>query len=353
MSVFDQDCFLFVPASDSINLGTFYTLERSAQRTDQCVVLIPYSNPTLQKPKALYFSVKEELNAALPEPVVPSPHLQLKALISREEYLKQITKLKQHIQRGDIYEINYCVAYEVEGVEINPIEVFQRLRSLTMAPYSMLLKNGEDYLLCASPELFLKREGKQLITKPIKGTAKRGATPEEDAELKKQLHNSLKERTENVMAVDVARNDLSQVASRGSVQVPSLYAIESFATVHQMVSTVTCEISPDCSFEEIIDCTFPMASMTGAPKRRAMDLCTETEKFDRANYSGALGLYKDGDFELGVVIRSIFYNAAQKKIRIAVGGAITHLCDAETEYEECQLKAKSLLRALNADIINA
>jgi para-aminobenzoate synthetase component 1 len=315
------------------------------------VLLLPYANPSYKKPQARYFEVLAEEQVTLPKKETARPLMHLKALISKADYLRQIERLKEHIQRGDIYEINYCVAYEADDVDIDPLHVFLELRRLTMAPYSMLLKAGAEYILCASPELFLKREGRQLISKPIKGTAPRGKTPEEDEKLKTHLHNSLKERTENVMAVDVARNDLSQVATRASVRVPSLYAIETFPTVHQMVSTVTCDLKPGVGHEELFEATFPMASMTGAPKRRAMDLCSETEKFERGNYSGALGLCEEnGDFELGVLIRSIFYNSETKQIRIAVGGAITHQCEAETEYQECQLKARSLLRALNAEI---
>jgi para-aminobenzoate synthetase component I len=350
MAVFDRECFLFVPDEGAVATGIFYSLEPVPQCASHSVILIPYSNPTSAEPVPLYFKIVAEQRAQLPPaPSAPSA-LRLKACISKQEYLQQIKRLKEHIQRGDIYEINYCVAYEAKGIAIDPLQVFRELRARTQAPYSMLFKYGQEYILSASPELFLKREGNTLLTKPIKGTAARGRTEEEDAQLKFHLQNSLKEKTENVMAVDVARNDLSIIATRGSVAVPALFAVESFATVHQLVSTVTCEIPAGISLEEIFKATFPMASMTGAPKKRAMDICTETEKFERRYYSGALGIYRHGDFELGVLIRSIFYNAEKKEVRIAVGGAITHLCEAETEYEECQLKARSLLGALKAEI---
>lgn len=351
MNAFDQDCFLFVPNKDDQHNGILYSLLPAESCAEEAVVLLPYSNPTVKKPEPLYFTVTAQEHISLPATTSPSTPLTLRALITKEDYLKQIARLKEHIQRGDIYEINYCVAFEGPADNFNPLHVFHQLRTLTMAPYSMLMRIGADYILCASPELFLKRSGTTLLTKPIKGTAPRSKSAEEDELLKSQLQSSLKERTENVMAVDVARNDLSQIASRGSVQVNALYTIESFATVHQMVSTVSCEIAAETGLAEIIDATFPMASMTGAPKRRAMDLCSETEAFDRNFYSGALGHYNKGDFEFGVLIRSIFYNAVDKKVRIAVGGAITHLCDAETEYAECQLKARSLLLAMNAKVI--
>ncbi len=350
MSLFDQDCFLFVPSEHSVSSGILYSLQPSNACDEHCVILLAYSNPTYKKSQPQYFRILSEQQAILPEKTKSPGPLTLKARISKENYLQQIDRLKKHIQRGDIYEINYCVSYEAEDVVLDPLQVFAELRRLTMAPYSMLLKYGSDYILCASPELFLKREGPLLITKPIKGTAPRGRTEEEDQNFKNNLQSSLKERTENVMAVDVARNDLSRIAARGSVSVPSLFAIETFTTVHQLVSTVICEVKEGLGLEDILEATFPMASMTGAPKRRAMDLCSETEKFERLNYSGALGIYHKGDFELGVLIRSIFYNSEKKQVRIAVGGAITHQCEAATEYEECQLKAQGLLKALNAQI---
>jgi para-aminobenzoate synthetase component 1 len=201
--------------------------------------------------------------------------------------------------------------------------------------------------------LFLKRNGSRLITKPIKGTARRGKGREEDERLKEELHNSIKERTENVMAVDVARNDLSVIASRGSVNVNRLYNIETFETVHQMVSTVSCELKDAVGFDDIIGATFPMASMTGAPKASAMKFIDELEDFERKNYSGAMGFIDgSGDFELSVNIRSIFYNRETKSLSIAVGGAITHLSDPQREYDECLLKASALLKALNGKIVN-
>jgi para-aminobenzoate synthetase component 1 len=230
--------------------------------------------------------------------------------------------------------------------------VYLKLNELTLAPYSSLAKIGDDYIICASPELFLKRTGKELITKPIKGTAPRGKSKEEDERLKEELYTSKKERTENVMAVDVARNDLSVIASRGSVSVNKLYNIESYQTVHQMVSTVKCELKENISFQDIIQATFPMASMTGAPKISAMNLIDEYEGFERKYYSGAMGrVEENGDFEFCVIIRSIFYNQRTKRLSIAVGSAITHLCDPEKEYEECLLKANALLRALNATLV--
>jgi para-aminobenzoate synthetase component 1 len=236
-------------------------------------------------------------------------------------------------------------------VVIDPVQVFLELAAISKAPYACLLKYSNRYILCASPELFLKKEGKRISTKPIKGTIRRGTHPEEDALLRDKLFNDLKERTENVMAVDVARNDLSVFASRGSVKVNRLYNIESFETVHQMVSTVSCEMKTGTGFNDMVAASFPMASMTGAPKKRAMTLIDSHEGFKRGEYSGAMGLVSsNGDFELAVIIRSIFYDSSSNSLSIAAGSAITYLSEPEDEYRECLLKAKALLTALNAKI---
>jgi para-aminobenzoate synthetase component 1 len=175
---------------------------------------------------------------------------------------------------------------------------------------------------------------------------------QEDVELRDGLFNSIKDRTENVMAVDVARNDLSVVAAKGSVEVNKLYNIETFENVHQMVSTVKCELLPGTSFERIIGATFPMASMTGAPKRKAMELIGEHENFERSYYSGTMGIINhNGDYTLPVLIRSIFYDASAEDLWFAAGGAITSLSDPAEEYEECLLKATAVLKALGATLL--
>jgi para-aminobenzoate synthetase component I len=350
MSLFDQDYFLFVP-SDTKGKGKLYSLTPSDSETEHCLIVVTYAHPAKQAPLPNYYTILSETETELPQAgTQEKTDIVLMASQTKEEYLQKVQQLKTHIQRGDIYEINYCLQFEAKDVSIDPIAVYKRLHELGKAPYSMFLKLKEEYVLCESPELFLKKTGIRIESKPIKGTAKRGATKEEDETLKHDLQHSLKERTENVMAVDVARNDLSILAARDTVRVNKLYNIETFETVHQMVSTVSCELKRDFSMQEILTATFPMASMTGAPKRRAMDFINEYESFERGLYSGAIGICKNGDFELAVVIRSIFYTAASKQVRIAVGGAITYLSDAEKEYEECLLKAKSMLRALGARI---
>lgn len=305
--------------------------------------------------ETLFIEIEKEFSADIffNEPLIPAEKINVKATVSKEEYIKKVNHLKQHIQQGNIYEINYCITFEATDVKINPLSLYERLNSISEASYSALAKFNNQYIISSSPELFLSKKGNKLITKPIKGTARRGKTQEEDLKIKTDLQSSLKERTENVMIVDVCRNDLSRIATIGSVKVEKLYDIESYLQVHQMVSTISCELKDDVTFSEIIDATFPMASMTGAPKIRAMELIDEYELYNRGPYSGCLGYIKpNGDFDLSVLIRSVFYDEEKQYLSFTVGSAITHLCDPEQEYEECLLKANAMLKALNAEIIN-
>lgn len=349
MNIAALENFVFLPFPGDSGRGKLHVLGKQTTYALNAFVLIPYVNPKQTNPTLHYYPIlsshelnlAEEVHSMAFKPIRPIPSLK------KEAYIKKVEEIKRHIQYGNIYEINFCMNFLAEHAKMDPMHTFIELQQKANAPYAALVKLGKDYILCASPELFLKKQNNTLITKPIKGTARRGKTPEEDEDLKHQLQSSLKERTENVMAVDVARNDLSIVAERASVKVDTLFGIESFATVHQMVSTVSCQVKPGTHFEDIIKATFPMASMTGAPKTMAMDLIDEFENFDRKYYSGSFGILDEkGDFELNVVIRSIFYNSENKQLSFAVGGAITYLSDPEEEYWECLLKAENLLRVL-------
>ena len=274
--------------------------------------------------------------------------IQIIPTVSEEEYLKKVNLLKEHIQKGDIYEINYCITFEAKNIEIDPITIFKKLTAISDAPYACLAKFDKQYIISSSPELYISKKGNLLITKPIKGTAKRGKTDNEDNTQKINLQNSLKEKTENVMIVDVCRNDLSRIAKKGTVVVEKLYDIESYKQVHQMVSTVKCELKENASFKEIINSTFPMASMTGAPKIKAMQLINDYEIYNRGPYSGSIGyIDKTGNFEFSVLIRSIFYDEEKRYLSFSVGSAITAMCNAEDEYEECLLKAKAMMQVLS------
>lgn len=353
MSFLYPENFLFIPSSFDCSKGMLYELGPGTETyCKNSFVLIPYQNPQKIKSKPKYYPILQNTESSLPSSTKQEKSIQLKSRTSRAAYLKKVNDLKDQIQRGNIYEINYCIQFYAENCLIDPIHVFKKLHGLARAPFAMLFKSGEQFVISASPERFLKKDGNCISTKPIKGTIRRGKTVEEDLLLKEELYHNLKERTENVMAVDVARNDLSMFAKKGTVSVNKLYNIETFETVHQMVSTVSCEANEHVDFGEMIQATFPMASMTGAPKLRAMQLIDTFEDFERGVYSGAMGLINEkGDFDLSVIIRSIFYDRNKKALSISVGGAITYLSDPEREYEECLLKAQALLRALNAELV--
>ncbi len=267
---------------------------------------------------------------------------------TKKEYIATVEKIKSHIRNGDIYEMNFCQEYYATDAEIEPISTFQKLNDVSKAPFASFYKSKEHYLLCSSPERFIKRQNNQLISQPIKGTRKRIADIHLDNNLKNELLSNEKERSENVMIVDLVRNDLSKVAIAGSVKVEELFGIYTFEQVHQMISTISCTISDEQTFTEIIKATFPMGSMTGAPKIAAMQLIEELEPFKRGLYSGAIGyITPEGNFDFNVVIRSILYHKKNKYLSIYAGSAITAESDAESEYEECLLKAKAMLQILN------
>lgn len=340
----------------------FINYDHKSVIKNSCAVLVNAPTQTCGKqnnnlsfPEILFVECEREflMTDLKRSEVVSGDKIKVRATVSKQEYIKNVTLLKQHIQQGDIYEINYCITFEALTINIDPVALYQKLNSISNASFSALAKFNNQYIISSSPELFLSRRGNKLITKPIKGTARRSSFPEEDLKIKTDLQSSLKERTENVMIVDVCRNDLSRIATIGSVKVEKLYDIESYLQVHQMVSTVSCELKEDVTFSEIIDATFPMASMTGAPKIRAMELIDQYELYNRGPYSGCLGyINPNGDFDLSVLIRSVFYDEEKQYLSFTVGSAITHLCDPEQEYEECLLKANAMLTALNAEIIN-
>lgn len=268
--------------------------------------------------------------------------------ISKETYLNKIKTVKNHIKLGYIYELNYCFQFFQENKTINPWAVFLELDKNTSAPFACYFHRDNNYLMSASPERFLKKTGTKVWSQPIKGTIKRGVTEKEDNELKKQLLSDPKERSENIMITDLVRNDLSKIAKKGSVKVDELCEIYSFKTVHQMITTISAEVSGNIPVTKIVKNAFPMGSMTGAPKIRAMELIEELEETKRGIYSGAVGFFSpEMDFDFNVVIRSIAYNSDTKFVSAMVGGAITDASDEAREYEECLLKAKSLLNSVN------
>ncbi|MFD1096460.1 aminodeoxychorismate synthase component I [Salegentibacter chungangensis] len=270
------------------------------------------------------------------------------ARIPKEAYLEKVRAMLAHIQRGDIYEANFCQEFYAENRDIDAFEVFKELNKISVPPFATFLKLEGHYLLSASPERYMKKTGEKIMSQPIKGTARRSADKEEDQAIAEALANDPKEQSENVMIVDLVRNDLSKIAKRGSVRVDELCKVYSFEQVHQMISTVTATLEDAIPPVEVLRSTFPMGSMTGAPKISAMKIIEELEESKRGLYSGAVGYFTpDGDFDFNVVIRSILYNSRDKYVSFSVGGAITAQSIPEKEYEECLLKAKAMKQVLS------
>lgn len=270
---------------------------------------------------------------------------------SKEKYLSNVKQIQQQIEEGDFYELNYCNEFYSENAELNPVETFLKLNKKSKAPFSSFFKLDSNYVCCASPERFLRKEGTKLISQPIKGTARKGNTTEQNILLQQQLANDEKEKAENVMIVDLVRNDLARSSKAGTVMVEELCKVYEFETVHQMISTVVSEIDTETHFVDCIKNCFPMGSMTGAPKIEVMKNIEHYEDFKRGLYSGSIGyITADGNFDFNVVIRSIFYNAAEKYLSVRAGGAITYDSIAEKEWEEILLKMKGMLEVLNAEI---
>lgn len=293
------------------------------------------------------------LNAILEfEIPIETPSIRtLQPRISKEHYIKNIEKIKEKIVDGDFYEINFCMDFFSVASQISPPHVFQRLNQISPTPFAAFIKHDSKYLLSASPERFLKRSAQQIIAQPIKGTIRRSTDANEDEHLKTRLLQSEKERAENIMIVDLMRNDLARCSETGSVKAEELLGLYTFATVHQLISTVSATLFHDISFDEILKNTFPMGSMTGAPKREVMHTIDKLEQSARGIFSGSVGyIAPNKDFDFNVVIRSIVYNELLKYLSLHVGSAITYDADAEQEYHECLLKSRTMRKALQCDI---
>lgn len=313
-------------------------------------IWVPESTYVYESAKASLLEGKhneqhQQLAEALFETGEPAPPIYWKAKIDRESYLERVDQLKQHIQLGDIYEINFCQLIESQELELATIQpFFRQLWDKNPTPFAAMAENRYWMLASASPERFIQKKGNTLVSQPIKGTSPRGTTDSEDLQNRQNLQTSRKERAENVMIVDLVRNDLSRVATKGSVNVDELCGIYTFPTVHQMISTISCELKENTTFSEILRATFPMGSMTGAPKKSAVELAEKFEGFSRELYSGSFGvIYPNGDFDLNVLIRTLVYDTGTKKLSCGVGGAITILADATAEYEECKVKVDRIL----------
>jgi para-aminobenzoate synthetase component 1 len=276
-----------------------------------------------------------------------SNDVKIKLRIHKDEYFEKINNILAHIRSGDIYEANFCQEFYAENTQINPLETYNKLNRISNPPFATFLKYFDKYLLSASPERYLKKDRQRVISQPIKGTAKRSDNLEEDALLTSNLLQDEKERSENIMIVDLVRNDLSKTALKGTVNVEELCKIYTFDQVHQMISTVTSKVDETTHPVDIIKSTFPMGSMTGAPKISAMKIIEVLEETKRGLYSGAVGYFSpDNNFDFNVVIRSIIYNETKKYVSYSVGSAITAKSDPLKEYEECLVKAKAMRTVL-------
>nr|WP_299068525.1 anthranilate synthase component I family protein [uncultured Allomuricauda sp.] len=274
-----------------------------------------------------------------------SVHIKLR--IHKDAYFEKIDKLLSHIHRGDVYEANFCQEFYSEDTSIDPLYTYKNLNTISKPPFASFMRLDDKYLMCGSPERYLKRNGQTVVSQPIKGTAARGLNEVEDEKLKIQLGNDEKERTENIMITDLVRNDLSKSALRGSVEVKEFCKVYTFEQVHQMISTIVSKVPKDKNPVELIQETFPMGSMTGAPKISAMKIIEELEETKRGLYSGTVGYFDpNGNFDFNVVIRSILYNATRKYVSFSVGSAITAKSNPEKEYQECLLKAKAMRSVL-------
>lgn len=264
-----------------------------------------------------------------------------------EYYHSRFQDIQHHLMRGDIYELNFCLPYSARGSLNRPAALWRSLCDQNPNPFRALYRRDQSWLLCNSPERFLCRKDGRLISQPIKGTSARHTNAKEDRASLQALGSSEKERAENVMIVDLVRNDLGRIAETGTVRVDELFGLYTFPSVHQMISTISAKPAHNTGFSDILKALFPMGSMTGAPKYRAMQIIDELEGFNRGLYSGSVGyIAPGGDFDFNVVIRSILYNEKNHELLFPAGSAVTVYSKAEDEFNECQLKASRMLDTL-------
>ncbi len=357
-----DDCFVF---SDKIEiqewqlLGAWieknkgkWILSISSFESGFCFLQIPATTEDLtQAPKGIWVIPKEIecYHSEQKKPLIGEQHqADFTGVQSEDEYIAALQKINFHLHRGDIYETNYCTSLLGQLNWESPYEIWKYLYAQNPTPFGVYWEWDDHYLLCLSPERFIQKIGSRLISQPIKGTIKRGKDATEDEQLKNILQNHPKERNENVMIVDLVRNDMSKIAEKASVTVSELCAIYSFPKIHHMISTVESQINASTKIEDIFEALFPMGSMTGVPKKRAVELMHGLESSARGWYSGSVGYIEpNGNFDFNVIIRSIHYNKRMKLGKIGIGSAITLQSNMESEWRECWLKAQSLLQPLS------
>ena len=327
---------------DGLNFADLYFFQ------PQKLIFIKGKNIEFHYLKMVDDEIESDFNTICARKITTKPSdsdekIKIKLRIHKDEYYSKVHTILDHIKRGDLYEANFCQEFYAENASINPVEVYKHLNDISEPPFASFLKMDHQYALCASPERYLKKQGLKIISQPIKGTAKRLISAIDDNKIATDLSRDIKERAENVMIVDLVRNDLSKTAKIATVKVEELCKVYSFKQVHQMISTVVSEIDTSMHPIETLRSTFPMGSMTGAPKVSAMKIIEKLEETKRGLYSGTIGYFTpENDFDFNVVIRSILYNEEKKYISYSVGGAITEKSIVEKEYEECLLKAKAM-----------
>lgn len=320
------DCFFFVP---EVTL-TFYTTHVEIQGYDENIINSILKQKADKKLKSSVFQGE------------------VKPRWSRSEYRSAFQKLQFHISQGDVYEANLCQEFYAQPAKLSPFAAFLRLNQFAPNPFSCYFRHEDLYIISASPERFLARRKEKLISQPIKGTAERGSYAEQDEQNKIHLKSNPKDLAENIMIVDLVRNDLTKNAKKGTVKVEEALGLYTFSHVHQLISTISCKQDDNIKFSEIIKNTFPPGSMTGAPKIKAMEICEQLEEGKRGLYSGSIGyISPNGDFDFNVIIRSLIYNKEEQYISYHVGGAITALSSEEEEYQECLIKSKAISELLS------
>lgn len=310
-----------------------------------CYINTQHTSLTIEclhtSPQEVYAAI----NAVNITPSTLLPKLSFQQKIDKRKYIQTIEQLRKHIAQGDCYELNFCCEGFANIPNLDTLSVFNRLNKLSPAPFAAYYRLHHQYMMCASPERYLKKNAKQIIAQPIKGTIRRSENIDEDNLLKTTLKNSTKDRAENVMIVDLMRNDLAHSCALGSINVDELFGIYTFPQVHQMISTVSGKLEENRAFTDAIQYAFPMGSMTGAPKIKVMELIEQYEQSRRELFSGTVGYITPlGNFDFNVIIRSLFYNAQCNYLSYQTGGAITYDSDAQQEYEEMRLKAWALER---------
>lgn len=306
----------------------------------------PYPEIDLFEPEEFQFDVDtlktEEVNFSINWIEKPVPDF------TKKEYLQTILELKKQLQAGNIYEITFCIQLKAKLQIDNPYHFFNHLCKVNPNPFAAIVKCNNLWILSASPERYLVKRDELVASQPIKGTAARDKDVKKDEALKKALIQSEKEKAENVMIVDLVRNDLSRIAKKGSVHVPELFGVHSFPSVHQLISTIECRVDSHIEAYDLFKASFPPGSMTGAPKISAMNYINQHEKNVRGPFSGSIGyIMPNGDLDFNVVIRSVIYDEISGELRIPIGGAITINSVPELEYNECKIKAEATLKALN------